>query len=83
MPHVVCGKKERMKMRKERKRMERNIVVKIMHSNEKQKEIDEYIDNPEESLDIVEKLRQEAGNFLYGNTSTFQRTITVVRKTQS
>ena len=63
--------------------MERKIVVKRMHLNEKQKENDEYIGNPEESLDIVEKLRKEAGNFLYGNTSSFQRIITVVRKTQS
>mgnify|MGYP006306728023 CR=1 FL=1 len=62
--------------------MDKKIVVKRMHSKENQEGIDEYIDNPEECLDIVEHLRQEAGNFLYGNTSTFQRTITVVRKAQ-
>jgi len=76
MPRIVCGKKEKLK--RERQRMERKIVVKKMHSNES----DEYIENPEESLDIVEKLRQEAGHFLYGNTSSFQRIITVIRKTQ-
>lgn len=63
--------------------MERKIVVRKLHSKEQSEENEEYIANPEESLNIVEKLRQEAEHFLYGNTSTFQRVITVVRKAQS
>lgn len=71
---------KRQQHKERKKRMERSIVVKKMHSNEKQDENDEYISDPEECLDIVQKLRQEAEDFLYGNTSTFQRVIKVVRK---
>ena len=63
--------------------MERKIVVKKMHQRDRNHEDDEYIDNPEMCLDIVEKLRREAESFIYGNTTSFQRTITVVRKKQS
>jgi hypothetical protein len=62
--------------------MERRIIVKRMHSKAAENAFDEYIPDPEQCLDIVEKLRQEAGNFIYGNTAAFQRTIKVVRKAQ-
>lgn len=57
------------------------IKVKKLHSDDLKDE-DEYNDNPEECLDIVEKLRREAGNFIYGNTTAFQRVVRVVRKEQ-
>ena len=43
-------------------------------------EIDEYIDNPEESLKILEKIREEAMVLLYGNKTSFQRTVNVTRR---
>jgi hypothetical protein len=43
-------------------------------------EIDEYIDNPEESLKILEKIREEAMVLLYGDKTSFQRTINVTRR---
>ena len=57
------------------------IKVIKMHSKEIQE--DEYNDNPEECMRILEKLRQEAMVLLYGNKITFQRTINVVRRKQS
>ena len=63
-------------------RMEKRIVVRKMHSTTAENESDSFIPDPEECLDIVEKLRREAGKFLYGDTTTFRRTITVTRKTQ-
>ena len=43
-------------------------------------EIDEYIDNPEESLKILEKIREEAMVLLYGDKTSFQRTVNVTRR---
>ena len=43
-------------------------------------EIDEYIDNPEESIKILEKIREEAMVLLYGDKTSFQRTINVTRR---
>ena len=43
-------------------------------------EIDEYIDNPEESIKILEKIREEAMVLLYGNKTSFQRTVNVTRR---
>jgi hypothetical protein len=57
-------------------------VIKI-HSKEMQDDIDEYNGDPEECIEILEKLRQEAMVLLYGNKITFQRTINVVRRKQS
>lgn len=48
-----------------------------------QDDIDEYNGDPEECIEILEKLRQEAMVLLYGNKITFQRTINVVRRKQS
>ncbi len=59
--------------------MGKEIKVIKMHSEEAN-EIDEYIDDPEECIDILEKLRLEAQVLLYENTTTFQRTINVIRK---
>jgi hypothetical protein len=62
--------------------MKRRLMVKRLHSRDREDNTDEYNDNPEACLDIVEKLRREAENFVYGNAATFQRTVTVVRKEQ-
>ena len=43
-------------------------------------EIDDYIDDPEESLKILEKIREEAMVLLYGDKTSFQRTINVTRR---
>ena len=43
-------------------------------------EIDEYIDNPEESIKILEKIREEAMVLIYGDKTSFQRTINVTRR---
>jgi hypothetical protein len=43
-------------------------------------EIDEYIDNPEESIKILEKIREEAMVLMYGNKTSFQRTVNVTRR---
>ena len=50
-----------------------------MHSQEAN-EMDEYVSDPEESLDILERLRQEARALLYEDRDTFQRTVSVVRR---
>jgi len=51
-----------------------------MHSKEIQE--DEYNDNPEECMQILEKIRQEAMALLYGNNIRFQRTIKVMKRKQ-
>jgi len=61
--------------------MEKNI--RIIKKNEKLYQMDEteeYIENPEESIKILEKLREEAMVLLYGNKTSFQRTINVTRR---
>jgi len=60
--------------------MEKKLIIKKKHDIRAQSLNDDYVEDPEESLDIVEKLRREAGYFVYGNTTSFQRTITVIRK---
>lgn len=52
----------------------------VRKKNDKTEYEDDYVGNPEESLDILEHLRMEAENFLYDKPITFQRIITVVRK---
>ena len=59
-----------------------SIKVVKMHSKE-EIEDDGYIADPEEALNILETLREEARNFLYENTDTFQRVIKVIGKKQS
>ena len=61
--------------------MEKNI--RIIKKNEKlyqMDEMEEYIENPEESIKILEKLREEAMVLLYGNKTSFQRTVNVTRR---
>ena len=58
-------------------------ILRIIKKDENQNdinEIDEYIDNPEESLKILEKIREEAMVLLYGNKTSFQRTVNVTRR---
>ena len=53
---------------------------KIIKVIKRSKNEDEYNDNPEECIKILEKLRQEAMVFLYGNKTSFQRTINIIRR---
>ena len=55
------------------------IRVIKMHSKEAN-DSDEYNNNPEECIDILEKLRREAQALLYGSTTTFQRIVKVIRR---
>ena len=59
--------------------MNKNIRVIKLHYKENQ-QLSEYNGNPEECIQIVEKLRQEAMAFLYGNQTSFQRAINVIRR---
>lgn len=59
--------------------MKNKVVVRKLHDESAK---DEYIENPEESLSMVELLRIEAGNFLYEYPITFQRVVKVIRKQQ-
>ena len=59
-----------------------NVTIKIKKKDDRNSDED-FIDNPEESLDLVERLRIEAGKFLYEYPTTFRRIVTVVRKKQS
>jgi hypothetical protein len=58
--------------------MERNMVIRKLH--DRRDTLDDYVRNPEEGLDILERLRKEAESFIYGNATTFQRTVTIVRR---
>ena len=58
-----------------------NLTISVRKKNQVQFE-DEYIKNPEESLDLVERLRIEAGKFLYEYPTTFRRIVKVIRKKQ-
>jgi hypothetical protein len=62
--------------------MNGNIKVVKMHSKEEMED-DGYIADPEEALNVLEALREEAGKFLYENTETFQRVFNVIGKKQS
>ena len=55
-------------------------IIKKEDNNKDVNDLDEYIDNPEESLKILEKLREEAMVLLYGNKTSFQRTVNVTRR---
>ena len=58
-------------------------ILRIIKKDENQItkiENDEYIDNPEESIKILEKLREEAMVLLYGNKTSFQRIVNVTRR---
>jgi hypothetical protein len=55
-------------------------IIKKDEKNSNVNEIDDYIDDPEESLKILEKIREEAMVLLYGNKTSFQRTVNVTRR---
>ena len=58
-------------------------ILRIIKKDENKNEInenDEYIDNPEESIKILEKIREEAMVLLYGNKTSFQRIVNVTRR---
>ena len=59
-----------------------NMKIIVRKKNDKTEYEDEYVGDPEESIDILENLRMEAESFLYEKPVTFQRIITVVRKKQ-
>jgi hypothetical protein len=60
--------------------MKLNITVRKLH--DKKDNNDDYIENPEECLEVLERLRLEAEIFLYDKPISFQRVITVIRKEQ-
>jgi hypothetical protein len=57
--------------------MEFTIEVEKLHDKNPKAD---YVPDPEEALDIVERLRLEAGRFLYEYPAPFRRTIEVVRR---
>jgi hypothetical protein len=59
--------------------MNTQITVKKLHQ---EKDSDDFIENREDCLDLVELLRIEAGKFLYDYPTTFRRIITVIRRKQ-
>jgi hypothetical protein len=59
--------------------IKKNMKIIVRKKNEKTDHEDDYVSDPEESLNILENLRLEAENFLYEKPVTFQRIITVVR----
>ena len=61
--------------------MNASITVRKLH--EPSKITDEYISNPDESLDIVERLRIEAGKFIYDYPTTFRRVVKIIRRKSS
>jgi hypothetical protein len=60
--------------------MDRTVAVKKLHDPPSNDE--EIITNPEDSLELVERLRIEAGKFLYDYPTTFRKTVTIVRREQ-
>jgi hypothetical protein len=61
--------------------MSPSITVRKLH--ETSKNSDEYNNNPEECLDIVERLRIEAGKFIYDYPTTFRRVVKIIRRKSS
>jgi hypothetical protein len=62
-----------------KKTINHRIIVRKLHQDETS---DDFMENPEDCLDLVEQLRKEAGKFLYDYPTTFRRIITVVRRKQ-
>ena len=61
--------------------MSQTITVRKMH--EKSQITDEFNNNPDECLDIVERLRIEAGKFIYDYPTTFRRVVKIIRRKPS
>lgn len=53
------------------------VTVKKVHDREDHFERDL---TPEQRITMVERLRREAGNFLYENPESFRRVVTVIRR---
>ena len=60
--------------------MKLSIHVKKLHDKEQNEE--QPIEDYKESLDLVERLRLEAGKFVYEYPTAFRRVIKVIRKEQ-
>ena len=60
-----------------------NAKTTVRKLHEASKSNDEYNNNPEECLDIVERLRIEAGKFIYDYPTTFRRVIKIIRRKSS
>jgi hypothetical protein len=63
-----------------KKSADHSITIRKLHRN---KEPDDFMENHEDCLDLVEHLRKEAGKFLYDYPTTFRRIITIVRRKQN
>ncbi len=57
--------------------MQLEITVEKLHE---ENPTSDYVSDPEAALDIVERLRLEAGKFLYEYPARLRRTVAVVRK---
>jgi hypothetical protein len=60
--------------------MNSQITVRKLHQKQ---DSSDFVENHEDSLDLVERLRIESGKFLYDYPTTFRRIVTVVRRKQS
>lgn len=58
--------------------MNSSITVRKLH--ETSKVGDDCNNNPDECLDIVERLRIEAGKFIYDYPTTFRRVVKIIRR---
>ena len=58
------------------------MKITVVSKNQNEKSLAETIpESPEDRLDLVEKLRREAGKFIYdGYPERLRRVITIVRK---
>jgi hypothetical protein len=63
----------------EKKGTEMNATITVRKLHEASKSNDGYNNNPDECLDIVERLRIEAGKLIYDYPTTFQKVIKVIR----
>jgi hypothetical protein len=60
-----------------------NATITVRKLHEASKSNDEYNNNPDECLDIVERLRIEAGKFIYDYPTTFRRVVKIIRRKSS
>ena len=59
------------------------VSVCKLHENDSQKNKEDlYIQDPEKTLDLLERLRVESGKFLYEYPARFRRVIEVTRRIQ-
>lgn len=63
-----------------KKSIHHSITVRKLHQD---KDPDDFMENHEDCLDLVEQLRKEAGKFLYDYPTAFRRIVTVVRRKQN